>query len=233
MEYNVYCDESCHLYMKSNGDYMVVGAIYCPKSKVKKINQYLKNIKEKYGINSQEELKWNKISRANRNLYNDVIDYFFDKSELQFRAIVIDKRTLKHEDYHHTANQFYHISYYLMLKYIIVPGNSYNIFPDIKDSNSYYNHQLVKQFLRSKYHDTFGKTVRQVTPIRSYESNILQLSDILIGALSYYYRKLYTNEAKVELIKKIKKNVPYELNETTPYHYSKFNVFTWEADYHG
>ena len=30
MEYNVYCDESCHL--KSNeSKYMLIGAVYCPK----------------------------------------------------------------------------------------------------------------------------------------------------------------------------------------------------------
>lgn len=30
MEYNVYCDESCHL--KSNEcKYMLIGAVYCPK----------------------------------------------------------------------------------------------------------------------------------------------------------------------------------------------------------
>lgn len=30
MEYNVYCDERCHL--KSNeSKYMLIGAVYCPK----------------------------------------------------------------------------------------------------------------------------------------------------------------------------------------------------------
>lgn len=35
MEYNIYCDKSCHL--KSNdGKHMLIGAVYCSKSKVKK-----------------------------------------------------------------------------------------------------------------------------------------------------------------------------------------------------
>ena len=36
MEYNIYCDESCHL-ESNNSKYMLIGAVYCPKIKVKKI----------------------------------------------------------------------------------------------------------------------------------------------------------------------------------------------------
>ena len=37
MEYNIYCDESCHLeHDKSNS--MSLGAIYCRKDKLKEIN---------------------------------------------------------------------------------------------------------------------------------------------------------------------------------------------------
>jgi len=41
-----------------------------------------------------------------------------------------------------------------MLKYIIIPGNSYNIYPDIKDTNSYYYHQVMLDYLRIKMQDT-------------------------------------------------------------------------------
>ena len=68
MEYNVYCDESCHL--KSNiSNYMLIGAIYCPKSKVKKINDYIKHLKENYNISNNIELKWNKVDWKTEKLY--------------------------------------------------------------------------------------------------------------------------------------------------------------------
>ena len=34
------------------------------------------------------------------------------------------------------------------------------------------------------------KNYKKVQPIRSYEAPILQINDILIGALSYHYRNL-------------------------------------------
>ena len=49
MEYNVYCDESCHL-VNNDSKYMLIGAVYCPKNKVKKINEYIKYLKENYEL---------------------------------------------------------------------------------------------------------------------------------------------------------------------------------------
>ena len=44
-----YIDESCHL-EHDNAPYMVLGAVYCPKSKLKEINRRIKEIKLKYNV---------------------------------------------------------------------------------------------------------------------------------------------------------------------------------------
>ena len=228
MEYNIYCDESCHL--KSNdGKYMLIGAVYCPKSKVKKINKYIKYVKENYNISNNIELKWHKIDRKTERLYLDIINYFFNQDYLKFRVIVIDKTTLDHEKYKQTENDFYYKAYYEMLRYIITPDNSYNIYPDIKDTNSYYYHQVMLSFLRIKIMDLNSKTIKKVQPIRSYESSILQINDILIGALSYYYRNLNTNSCKLNIIKEIQRLYDCPLDQTTAYNNTKFNIFIWKS----
>ena len=179
MEYNVYCDESCHL-ISNDSKYMLIGAVYCPKNKVKKINEYIEHLKENYNISNKIELKWNKIDKKTEKLYLDIINYFFNNDDLKFRVIVIDKTKLDHEKYNQTENDFYYKAYYEMLKYLIIPGNTYNIYPDIKDTNSYYYHQVMLDYLRIKMHDLNRKTIRKVQPIRSYEAPILQINDILI-----------------------------------------------------
>ena len=130
MEYNVYCDESCHL-VSNHSKYMLIGAIYCSKYKVKKVNEYIEHLKENYNLSDKIELKWNKIDKKTEKLYLDIINYFFNNDDLKFRVIVVDKTQLDHEKYNQTENDFYHKAYYDMLKYIITPGNSYNIYPDI------------------------------------------------------------------------------------------------------
>ncbi|MBQ6323606.1 MAG: DUF3800 domain-containing protein [Bacilli bacterium] len=228
MEYNVYCDESCHL-VSNDSKYMLIGAVYCPKNKVKKVNEYIEHLKENYNISNKIELKWNKIDKKTEKLYLDIINYFFNNDDLKFRVIVIDKTKLDHEKYNQTENEFYHKAYYEMLKYIIIPGNSYNIYPDIKDTNSYYYHQIMLDYLRIKMQDTNKKTIRKVQPIRSYEAPILQINDILIGALSYHYRNLSKNNVKLNIISEIRKLYQNDLNETSYCSNTKFNIFMWRS----
>ncbi|HJJ19496.1 MAG TPA: DUF3800 domain-containing protein [Bacilli bacterium] len=225
MEYNIYCDESCHL-KSNNSKYMLIGAIYCPKIKVKEINNYIKKLKENYNLSNNIELKWNKIDKKTENLYLDIIDYFFNNNDLKFRVMVIDKERLNHKKYNQTENDFYHKAYYEMLKYIINRNNSYNIYPDIKDTNSYYYHQVMLNYLKIKILDTNNEIIKKVQPIKSYEAPILQINDILIGALSYSYRKLSDNDAKLNIIKKIDSLYPYNLDETS--YSEKFNIFMWK-----
>ena len=224
MEYNVYCDESCHL-ASNDSKYMLIGAVYCLKHKVKKVNEYIEHLKENYNFSNKIELKWNKIDKKTEKLYLDVINYFFNNDDLKFRVIVVDKTKLNHERYNQTENDFYHKAYYDMLKYIIIPGNSYNIYPDIKDTNSYYYHQVMLDYLRIKMSDTNKKTIKKVQPIRSYEAPILQINDILIGALSYYYRKLSNNNVKLNIINEIKKLYQNSFDISSYYSNTKFNIF--------
>lgn len=228
MEYNIYCDESCHL-ASNKSDYMLIGAVYCPKFKVKKINEYIKHLKENYNLSRNIELKWNKVDKKTEKLYLDIINYFFNNDDLKFRVIVIDKNKLNHEKYNQTENDFYHKAYYNMLKYIINPEHSYNIYPDIKDTNSYYYHQVMLSYLRKKISDTNKKTIKKVQPIRSYESSILQINDILIGALSYHYRKLRNNRVKLNIISEIQKLYKNDFDITSYCSNTKFNIFIWRS----
>jgi len=228
VEYNVYCDESCHL--KSNDSkYMLIGAIYCPKFKVKKINEYIEHLKKNYNLSDKIELKWNKVDKKTEKLYLDIITYFFNNDDLKFRVIVIDKTKLNHEKYNQTENDFYHKAYYEMLKYIIIPGNSYNIYPDIKDTNSYYYYQIMLEYLRLKMADTNKKTIKKVQPIRSYEAPILQINDILIGALSYHYRGLSKNSIKLNIVNEINKLYQNDFDVSSYYNNTKFNIFIWRS----
>ncbi len=227
MEYNVYCDESCYM-LNKDGDYMVIGAIYCPKNKVKEITKYILDLKEKHKIKKFCELKWTKVSKSKEAFYEELIKYFFIEDDLKFRAIVCDKKILDHDTFHQTHDQWYHKMYYDMLKYIFNKPDSYNIYADIKDSYSYQNFQSVLYYLRLKIVDDNEKTILKMQPIRSYESTILQLTDVMIGAITYYYRNLNTNQSKLKIINIILQKSIYGLKQNTPYKKDKFNIFIWD-----
>ncbi len=94
-EINIYCDESCHLEHEKE-QIMLMSCLYCPKDKVKEISYDLRYLKEKYGIFKRAELKWHKVSKNKKSYYFELIEYFFNNKDLNFRTVVIPhKRKLK------------------------------------------------------------------------------------------------------------------------------------------
>ena len=84
-------------------------------------------------------------------------------------------------------------------------------------------------YLRIKMSDLNKRTIRKVQPIRSYEAPILQINDILIGALSFYYRNLSNNAVKVNIIKEISKYYQNSFDLSSNYNNTKFNIFIWKS----
>ena len=79
--------------------------------------------------------------------------------------------------------------------------------------------------------DTNKKTIKKIQPIKSYEAPILQINDILIGALSYYYRNLSTNSIKLNIIHEIQRLYQNNFDISSSYSNTKFNIFIWKSKY--
>ncbi|WP_281691942.1 DUF3800 domain-containing protein [Cloacibacillus porcorum] len=236
MLYSVYCDESCHL--EHDGiNVMTLGAISCPQEKVKQINSRIIEIKRKYNTSSNNEIKWTKISPSKLPMYTDIVDYFFDNDDLHFRCLLVpDKAKLDHTKYQQTHDEWYYKMYFDMLKFIFSPRDSYNIYIDIKDTNSCRRVQKLHEVCCNDKYDFSAEIIKKIQTIRSEEVQIMQLVDIFTGAVAFENRtfplKHVKSEAKIEVINQIKKRSGYSLHQTTLYKETKFNLFRWEANYH-
>jgi hypothetical protein len=229
-EYNIYCDESCHL-ENDNQKAMVFGAIWCEKLNLHKIFEDLRDIKRKHNLSSSFELKWNKISPAKVEFYAEVINYFFDNENLHFRALVIpDKKQLDHKSFDQSHDDFYYKMYFTLLQVILKPNSNYNIFLDIKDTKSQNKVEHLKNILHNNKYDFKKEMINKVQQVRAYEVELVQLTDLLIGAISYINRQLNTSQAKLDLINLIQKRSGYLLTKTTLLQEDKFNIFVWEAN---
>lgn len=233
MLYNVYCDETCHL--EHDGiNVMVLGAVWCPQSKLKEINQRIRQIKERNGVSPTMELKWTKISPAKIDLYRDIVNYYFDDDDLHFRAVVIpDKSKLNHEQFHQTHDDWYYKMYFDMLKVIFNPTDNYEVYIDIKDTNSYRKAQKLKDVCCNSLYDFSQRVIKRLQPIRSEEVQIMQLVDILIGAVGYENRnfpaEFEKSAAKQNIIELIKKRSGYTMRKTTLLREEKLNLLAWDA----
>lgn len=236
---NIYCDESCHL-QNDKEPVMVIGAVYCPIEKKEEIFERLYSFKIKHNLipknkkNDKDnrpyyELKWNKVSKSKIEYYKDVINYFFDDDDLQFRVLVVSNKTdIDYEKFNHTHDTFYYKMYFGMLKAILNPENSHHIYIDIKDTKSKEKVHKLEQVLRNDKYDYSKEIIKKVQQVRSHEVEILQLADLLVGAAAYVNRGLANSKAKNELINLIKHRSKYSLTKSTLLKERKFNVFIWE-----
>ena len=226
-EYSIYCDESCHL-PNDSSTVMALGAVWCPVNKRKEIFSRIKEIKEKNKINTKFEIKWNKVSPAKVNFYLEIIDFFFDDDDLHFRGLVVpDKRKLNHTAFNQDHDTFYYKMYFDLIKVVLNPENKFNIYIDIKDTQSQEKVLKLKEVLSNSHYDYHNKMIRRIQQIHSHEVSILQIADLLIGAVTYHHRRLKTSQAKLKLIARIKDRSGYSLERSTLVKENKFNLFIW------
>ncbi|MBJ6107889.1 DUF3800 domain-containing protein [Hymenobacter sp. BT523] len=226
--YNIYCDESCHL---ENDGYkaMVLGGVWCIQYKIPDVSKRIREIKAKHGLAPGFEVKWHKVSASKAGFYLELIDFFFDDDDLHFRGLIIpDKGLLDHEKFNQSHDDFYYKMYFDLLKVILDPQSSYNIYLDIKDTRSQRKVELLQSVLRNSQYDYDKQIVRKVQQIRSHEVELLQVTDLLIGALSYVHRGLTGNAGKLSLVNRIRERSKYSLKNSTLVKESKMNLFVWE-----
>lgn len=222
--YNVYCDESCHLEFDKS-PIMVLGAIWLDIDKYQDITKRINNIKQFYHIPVHRELKWTKVSDSLLPLYEQLINYFFDDDDLHFRGLIVDNKTDFQHEITKSYDDWYFKMYFNTLRNIIDPKEKYNIYLDIKDTRSRRKELKLHEIICNSIYDFDHSHVLKIQSIRSDEVAIMQLVDLLIGALSYNARGLSTSKSKQKLIQIIKERSGYSLSRTTLARESKFNIF--------
>ena len=221
---NLYCDESCHL--ENDGEsVMLIGGISCPDYVRNIVYKEIKEIKRKHGISSRSEIKWRKVSNSKITFYEDLVNYFFDNEHLNFRVVIIDKNKLNHKKYNQTHDDFYYKQYfYLVRKFLF--EDDVNVFIDIKDTNSILKVNKLKNILENWKQSP--KRIKNIQQIRSHENSIMQLADLLIGAVAYKNRSFESSLARIRLSNLISNRAKHELTTNTKYNAIKFNIFKME-----
>ena len=222
--YNIYCDESCHL-EHDKQPIMALGAVWCPLSERARLSQEIFNIKNKH--HALGELKWTKVSKSKEDFYLELVNWFFSEPSIHFRAIIIlNKSTLDHKNFNKNSHDaFYYKMYFSLLSKLLSPESKYNIYVDIKDTRSRAMNRKLKEILCNNAYDFTGEMVEKIQNIHSHDSHLVQLTDLLLGALTYKFRNLSKNITKINVIKSIERKLKYPLTKSTPLKEDKFNLF--------
>ena len=224
---NVYCDESCHL-ENDHQTAMILGAVWCRREQVSSIAERIKEIKHRHGFGPEFEAKWTKVSQSKIELYLDLIDYFFDDDDLHARALIIpDKSILDHEGNHQSHDDWYYKMYFTMLKVIIDSSFRYHFYLDIKDTQGREKVAKLHDVLATSQYDFEHSIIEKIQLVRSHEVQLIQITDLIIGAISYVSRGLSGNKGKEALIDRIVKRSGLTLRKSTLYKEQKLNILRW------
>lgn len=239
-DYLIYCDESCPLEHDGN-DIMVIGAISCAYEDKEKIFYDLRELKKRHNMNSRTETKWIKVSESKLEYYKELVDYFVENN-IRIRILIAkEKKKLDHDKYNNGSyNKWYFKMYYQLLNKFVDSNYSYYMMFDQKDKYTKNSFNEVKSILEkiaiqhALDENEFAFNIKQ---INSKESELIQMLDIFLGAAAYKNRNLYfynnskknKMNGKDKVIKYIEDKTEKQLNETTPPHEPKLNIFLWEA----
>lgn len=228
--FNIYCDESCHL--EHDGvPVMAWGAVYCPAEETRTVTEAIRELKALHGLAPNFEAKWTKVSPAKAEFYLDLVDLFLADQRLRFRGLVVpDKGLLDHARFDQSHDDWYYKMYFTMLRPIFCAPHHYRIYLDVKDTHGGPKTRKLHEVLANSLFDFDRQAIERVQQVRSHESELLQITDILIGALTYANRGLATSPAKAALIARLRDRLdPNILTRTSTFTATKFNILLWRA----
>jgi hypothetical protein len=225
MDIEVYCDEAYPDLFSSNkpqAQYLVIGGLWLRRQDRDGYKEAIHTLRDRFHIGG--EFKWTKVTPSRLNFYLDLISWFYEQGRnLRFRCIAIDHSHVDLLTFHENDQELgFYKFYYQMLHHWIYDLNTYSIFCDYK-SNRRRDRLHVLQFCLSR--SNLSARIQNVQAIRSKESVLMQLSDVLVGiAAGKLNHRVSKDSAKEKLLihleeKLQRKIAPTALNE------KKFNVF--------
>lgn len=237
-DFLLYSDESCPLEFDGN-DLMAIGFIYCPHSSKTEIFNELRKLKINHGIDSRIEVKWTKVSLKRLDYYKAVIDYFYNRNDIGIRILLANNKSkLNHHKYNKGSyREWYYKMYYFLLDRVIDENYKYFMMFDQKEKETLYRLKEVKRRLKNhkNNYSIQKKFDFEIKQINSKESELIQILDLFLGAVTYRNRKLYNKifdtkkelNAKDKIIDYIEGKYNNILNKKTSPYETKFNLFLW------
>ncbi len=239
----VFIDESG---VNGKSPYLVIGSIWINDEALQKLETNLQPILDAHFTN-RHELKWKKLSKAKLAGYLSVLDVFSDTLGARFRCLVLDTKKIDHDSFSggDTHTGYYKFVYQLACKGIkkdrelFGVQDKYVIYHDHVSATIRQNSSLteLKRILNNT--STLVSDLKSFNPVRdiqsldSKDSLLLQLTDIMTGAVRHafeaqgdYSASAYAKKATIEHLQSSMHIT--NLGSGTSYGREKFNIWDFK-----
>ncbi len=227
IQYNVYCDESRHT-SDSADRYLVLGALVCPRERKPTLVRQLHLMQARHA--ARGEFGWSKVAPGKAAFYDELIAWFAQQPDVRFRALIADRSKLNHEQHNEGDSElgFYKL-YYQMLVHWLTPGANYHIYLDYQQNACQRRFGDLRDCLERKL--TGRAKIACLEPVDSAEQPLIQLTDVLIGALGYAWNRRSTSNAKLAFCEHLAASLGKQNMEfcSYPSEDAKFNVFSFKG----
>lgn len=225
MDFDVYCDESRpDLFSSKRNDaqYLVIGSLWLPSTARDEAKAAIHRLRDTHRIGG--EFKWRKVTPSRRDFYVELIAWYMAMGErVRFRCIAVDRSQVNLHLYHNDDQELgFYKFYYQMLHHWILDFNRYSVFCDYKRNREPDRLHVLQESLS---YSNLSSAIETVQAIRSSESVLLQLTDVLTGIASARLNGILTpNTAKSDLVGELERGLGRRIQHTLR-NERKFNVF--------
>ena len=226
---HLYCDESRHLPYDHESNFLL-GLVSCPAGFVRTSHQQLSALWQKHKMPPDFEAKWTKVSPGKKDFYLALLDWFFRADGIVFCAHILpEKERLYASLPDDSRDNLYYRFYYQLLRGAIEPESQYRIFLDIKDTRGREKVKQLTDILRRDADDPAGKAVKDIQHVHSHEIKLMQITDLLLGAVGFARRPKAEkeNSAKRAFINLLEERLGHPLTSDTIPGSDKVTLLTW------
>jgi len=225
LRFEVYCDESHPDLLSAtnpNAGYMVIGSVWLEATRREEFKREIHGLKNQYRVGG--EFKWQKASPSRIDFYSDLVDWFIAKGEdLRFRCIAVEQRKINLHEFHESDQELgFYKFYYQMLQHWILDFNEYRVFCDIKKNREKDRLEILQRCLR---YSNLSSAIQDVLAVRSEDSLLIQLADVLTGAASAKLNgTLRPDSTKAKIVESLEYQLGRPIRHTLKSE-AKYNVF--------
>jgi len=229
----IFVDESC----KEKHQYLVLGGIIVTIDEIPEVLQAISDVRERFNL--RREMKWTKVSNGYLPAYRAFTDVFFElhaRDILHFHSVIIDTHKLNHPKFNSGDAEigFSKFIYQLLVNKfgrLYAKYTPYHVYLDKRETTHSLDElrSVLNNGIASRYNIS-GRPYRRVQFRDSKQSELLQLNDILIGAIGArkngHHLKQNASAAKIALADHIAASAKIQhLGNTTPFSKKTFTIW--------
>jgi len=172
-------------------NYLALGVAVCkhPSELHEKFDQLRK--KHKY----HNEIKFEKMSKKRYKIYCAFLRVFEDSEDVYFKAVVVDKRKVGVEHFSHKRWVRFNVLADDLVNSVVEKNELVKIIADEKTSPAEDNF--------SEYLLTHVIGAREVVLVNSKDYDLVQMCDLILGAVRANFEKVVKNELKLKIIDEV------------------------------